>query len=547
MALLLARSGQLLYLVGMNVFLRTRLFRDAIGADPGLFARGLHERVLALAREHPRRGPQHPGARQPRRVDLAHRPCRRRRGVRGSRAQEVPRGPRAGRRRQPARWARASTAVTPETMSALPPVPGFDHPPLTDVGPPSPPLADSTYNLWSVELDDVVATRVREVWIDTIARRRRSPGPRAMALPAAPVARRGTGHRSTSTRSTSPSAPSSPGPPASSDGSGSPSTRSTSRTVASEAVVDQVSVLGELERHGGGRERRQPRHRGRRGRRSPMPLARFGVRADVDHGDPPSGGPLSHGALRCARDRRRLRLPERRRRQPSSSTRTAWPTWTCGSRRSRLSAVSGGGPARARVASLAATFTSRHVPISGSSPSPSRPTRSRWTGPRPTRCLLARAPPHPGGPRGHLGSGDGRGRLEGRLRDRTGKGHVTFAGAGWPWLTAWPAVGGGPDRDRPTSTARSSSDRVDLSDSRASLRDTCVRRSEKSPSTPRPSTRTRSTSSSRRHRPHGARGGGRARGPRPVAGGCWARCSRSPRTWPSKAGAARPRSTWTWT
>jgi hypothetical protein len=37
--------------------------------------------------------------------------------------------------------------VTPETMSALPPVPGFLDPPLADVGPPLPPLTDATYDL----------------------------------------------------------------------------------------------------------------------------------------------------------------------------------------------------------------------------------------------------------------------------------------------------------------------------------------------------------------------------------------------------------------
>ena len=57
---------------------------------------------------------------------------------------------------------------TPERMAALPPVPGFPNPPLRDVGPEVPPLTDANYDLWSVELDDVVVEHVRELWIDTM-------------------------------------------------------------------------------------------------------------------------------------------------------------------------------------------------------------------------------------------------------------------------------------------------------------------------------------------------------------------------------------------
>ena len=53
-------------------------------------------------------------------------------------------------------------------MKALPPVPGFLDPPLKDVGPPPPPLTDANYNLWSIELEDVDADHVRELWIDTV-------------------------------------------------------------------------------------------------------------------------------------------------------------------------------------------------------------------------------------------------------------------------------------------------------------------------------------------------------------------------------------------
>ncbi len=57
---------------------------------------------------------------------------------------------------------------SPEEMAALPPVPGFLDPPLKDVGPPPAPLTDANYNLWSIQLDDVDANHVRELWIDTV-------------------------------------------------------------------------------------------------------------------------------------------------------------------------------------------------------------------------------------------------------------------------------------------------------------------------------------------------------------------------------------------
>ena len=57
--------------------------------------------------------------------------------------------------------------VTP-SAAALPPVPGFRDPPRKDVGPPEPPLTDENYHLWGVQLDDVVAEHVREVWVDTV-------------------------------------------------------------------------------------------------------------------------------------------------------------------------------------------------------------------------------------------------------------------------------------------------------------------------------------------------------------------------------------------
>lgn len=165
-ALLLAGVA-LLYLVAMNVFLRTRLFRDAIGFDPdmlvvdyssayslwpgsihaeGLSIRGRDSNVEWLLRLDRCDF-------QVSLTDLAHQKFH------------------AGHVRGDGLSFRVrlrQDAVSDETLSALPPVPGFDYPPLRDVGPEDPPLTDATYHLWSIELDDVVATHVREVWIHTV-------------------------------------------------------------------------------------------------------------------------------------------------------------------------------------------------------------------------------------------------------------------------------------------------------------------------------------------------------------------------------------------
>ena len=57
-------------------------------------------------------------------------------------------------------------SFNPDEMAALPPVPGFSDPPYS--GPKPPPITDARYNLWSVWLEGVVADHVREVWIDTL-------------------------------------------------------------------------------------------------------------------------------------------------------------------------------------------------------------------------------------------------------------------------------------------------------------------------------------------------------------------------------------------
>ncbi len=161
-------AGFAAYLAAMNVFLETRLFRDAISARPGsllvdyrsayslwpgrvhvegLTIRGRDSsvewilrldrcdfRVSLLALIHKRFHASHVNGD----------------GL-GLRVRLRKDGP-----------------VSPREMRALPPVPGFLDPPLADVGPPPPPLTDANYNLWSVELDDVDANHVRELWIDTV-------------------------------------------------------------------------------------------------------------------------------------------------------------------------------------------------------------------------------------------------------------------------------------------------------------------------------------------------------------------------------------------
>lgn len=156
------------YLVGMNVFLETRLFRGAISSSPGsllvdyraaysLWPGRIHVEGLAI------RG-------------------------RDSSVEWILRLERCDfrvsffaliRRKFHASHVngdglslrirlREDTPVRPEEARALPPVPGFLDPPLADSGPPPAPLTDATYNLWSIELDDVDANHVRELWIDTV-------------------------------------------------------------------------------------------------------------------------------------------------------------------------------------------------------------------------------------------------------------------------------------------------------------------------------------------------------------------------------------------
>ncbi len=160
-------AGLALYLVAMNVFLETRIFRNLISFDPehfrleyarayslvpgslhvdGLVIRGRDgsiEWILNLDRCDFRVSF----------FDLTRRKFH---------ASHV-RGHGLSFRVR----LRVDTA-TPAHLAALPPVPGFAFPPYKDQGPPVAPPTDAEYKLWGVQLDDVDADPVRELWIDTI-------------------------------------------------------------------------------------------------------------------------------------------------------------------------------------------------------------------------------------------------------------------------------------------------------------------------------------------------------------------------------------------
>ena len=61
-----------------------------------------------------------------------------------------------------------TAAAKPDVVAALPPIEGFADPPLLDEGPEPPPLTDASYNLWTIDLEDVDVEHVREVWIHTL-------------------------------------------------------------------------------------------------------------------------------------------------------------------------------------------------------------------------------------------------------------------------------------------------------------------------------------------------------------------------------------------
>ncbi len=67
-----------------------------------------------------------------------------------------------------ARLRLARAEATPDVVAALPPIAGFADPPLLDDAPEPPPLTDADYDLWTVDLEDIDVQHVREVWIHIV-------------------------------------------------------------------------------------------------------------------------------------------------------------------------------------------------------------------------------------------------------------------------------------------------------------------------------------------------------------------------------------------
>jgi hypothetical protein len=155
-----------LYVVAMNVFLRTRIFRDAITADSGAM------RVEYASAYSPWPGRIHVDGLAIRGRDsnvewlLAIDHC----DFRQSFLDLLRRRFHASHVRGDGlslRIRRRLQEVT-SAAAALPQIPGFLDPPRAEAGPEAAPLTDADYRLWSIQLDDVVAEHVRELWIDTV-------------------------------------------------------------------------------------------------------------------------------------------------------------------------------------------------------------------------------------------------------------------------------------------------------------------------------------------------------------------------------------------
>ncbi len=154
-----------LYLVAMNVFVRTRLLRDLLSADPTSL-RVDYASAYSITPGHIHVTDLHIRGRDShiewilvidrcdftvRVADFIHRRFH---------ADDVHGDGLSLRVRQ------RESSFSPDEMAALPPVPGFSDPPYS--GPKPPPVTDAQYHLWSVWLEGVVADHVREIWIDTL-------------------------------------------------------------------------------------------------------------------------------------------------------------------------------------------------------------------------------------------------------------------------------------------------------------------------------------------------------------------------------------------
>jgi hypothetical protein len=154
-----------LYLVAMNVFVRTRLLRGLLDEDPGSLLVDYRSAYSIV-----------PGRIQVERLSIRGRDSNIEWILLLDRCDFRVSFLDLGRRRFHAddvhgdglslRVRRRKVSFEPAEAATLPPVPGFSDPPYA--GPPPPPLSDANYRLWSVWLEGVVADHVREIWIDNI-------------------------------------------------------------------------------------------------------------------------------------------------------------------------------------------------------------------------------------------------------------------------------------------------------------------------------------------------------------------------------------------
>ncbi len=152
-----------LYWIAANVFLRTSLGRSFLNAKPYSFLVNYESAYTII-----------PGRVHVEKLSIRGRSSSAEwrlvvdRGDFGVSLTELP------RKRFHATWVRAEGAELrvrlrlfekSDVVSTLPPIEGFDDPPLRDFGPEPAPMTDAQYHLWTVQLDDVDIDHVREIWI----------------------------------------------------------------------------------------------------------------------------------------------------------------------------------------------------------------------------------------------------------------------------------------------------------------------------------------------------------------------------------------------
>jgi hypothetical protein len=167
-ALVVLAAVAILFLVAMNVFLKTRLFRNLVSFDPealvidydsasSFFPGRVHGKNVSI------RGKDHQVEWKLtlEEVDFTFAPTelfhRRFHATRVRGSGVVFR----------ARQRIAPGEATPEYLSALPAIDGLEAVPLKEPTE-KPPPTDAEYHLWSAQLDDVVAEGLHELWIDQV-------------------------------------------------------------------------------------------------------------------------------------------------------------------------------------------------------------------------------------------------------------------------------------------------------------------------------------------------------------------------------------------